>query len=420
MRKIVAVSAFGLALAFSPAQGAEVAILCGEQAEELRLCQEGAEAWARQSGNTVKVLPAPERSNERYLTYLDLLERRDPEVDVLQIDIIWPGALAPHLVDLKPSVPAETLAAHSPSIVAGNTVEGQLVAMPWFTDVGLLYYRRDLLEQHGVPVPETWGQLGEAALAVQSAQRAAGQGQLWGYVFQGGAYEGLTCNALEWIKAYGGAILDAEGGITVNDPRAAFALAQVAAWVGTVAPPRVTRFNEEDARRTFQLGEAVFMRNWPYAWALLNAPDSPVRGKVGVAPLPKGGTGGQHSAALGGWQLAVSRYSEQQPAAIDLVLYLTSPAEQKRRAIQGAFAPTIKALYDDPEVQAANPFFRDLGPLLESAVARPAARTGLRYANLSTLFWEAAHSTLIGQGTAADNLATLEDRLRLLQLRAGW
>ena len=162
------------------------------------------------------------------------------------------------------------------------------------------------------------------------------------------------------------------------------------------------------------------MRNWPYAWALLNAADSPVRGQVGVAPLPKGGVEGRHSATLGGWQLAVSKYSAVQPEAIDLVLHLTGQAEQKRRAIQGAFAPTIEALYDDPEVLAANPFLRDLGPALANAIARPAVRTGPRYANLSSLFWEAAHATLIGQGSASDNLAALEDRLRLLQLRAGW
>jgi trehalose/maltose transport system substrate-binding protein len=297
MRNLVAVAVGALALGLAsvlaiPARGAEVAILCGEQAEEFALCREGAEAWARQSGNTVKVLPAPERSDERYFSYLDRLDRRDPGVDVLQVDIVWPGALAPHLVDLTPSVPAEVLGAHLPGILAADTVDGRLVAVPWFTDAGLLYYRRDLLERHGVPVPETWGQLGEAALAVQEAERAAGDGDLWGLVFQGAAYEGLTCNALEWVSAYGATLLDAEGGVAVNDPRAAFALGQVASWVGTVVPPRVTRFNEEDARRSFQLGDAVFMRNWPYAWALLEAADSPCAARWGWRPCPGAASAG--------------------------------------------------------------------------------------------------------------------------------
>jgi trehalose/maltose transport system substrate-binding protein len=424
MRSLVTATLIGLGLvAAAPgaARAVEVAILCGPQDLEIRLCREGAEAWAQQTGNRVNVIPAPERSDERYFSYLDRLDRRDASVDVYQIDVIWPSALGRHFVDLEDKVPAEVIDAHFAEIIANNTVADRLVALPWFTDAGLLYYRKDLLEKHGLPVPETWAELGEAALAVQAAERAEGARELWGYVFQGAAYEGLTCDALEWISAYGGGtILDQEGAVTVNNERAAFALAQVAAWVGNIAPPRVTIFIEEDSRITFQLGNAVFMRNWPYAWALLNAEDSGVRGKVGVAPLPRGGAAGQHSATLGGWNLAVSQYSREPEAAIDLVRYLTSAAEQKRRAIVGAYAPTIKALYDDAEVLAAAPFLAELGRSLPDAVARPSSRAGSHYAALSTLFWEAAHATLAGRGTARDNLASLEDRLNLLQARAGW
>ncbi len=153
---------------------------------------------------------------------------------------------------------------------------------------------------------------------------------------------------------------------------------------------------------------------------LLQAADSPLKGKVGVAPLPKGGANGRHSATLGGWQLAVSKHSKNQAAAIDLVRYLTSAAEQKRRAIQGSFAPTIASLYQDPEVLAANPFFADLAKVLQDAVARPSAATGAQYAQVSTLFWEAAHATLSGYGAARDNLARLDSRLQLVRSRAGW
>jgi trehalose/maltose transport system substrate-binding protein len=190
--------------------------------------------------------------------------------------------------------------------------------------------------------------------------------------------------------------------------------------VGTVAPPRVTQFVEEDARITFQLGNAAFMRNWPYAWALLNAEDSAVRGKVGAAPLPKGSQFGWHAATLGGWQLAVSRHSANKDAAIDFVLYLTRAAEQKRRALVGSFAPTIENRYQDREVLAANPFFADLGKVLGEAVARPSSLTGGQYAQVSTLLSEAAHDTPTGTGRAQDNLARLENRLDLLRARTRW
>jgi len=421
MRTIASLgTALGLTL-MPTAQAAEITFSCGWQELEMRLCQEAAAAWSAQSGHDVQVVRALERSNDRYFQYLDLLGRGDASIDVLQIDVVWPSALAPNLVDLSSHVTAEVLDQHLEAIVANNTVGGRLVAMPWFTDAGMLYYRQDLLERYGLDVPQTYAELADAALIIQGGERAAGNPDFWGFVFQGQAYEGLTCNALEWISAHaGGRIVDEQGEVTVDNPAAALALAQAASWVGTVAPERVTQFVEEDARITFGRGNAAFMRNWPYAWALLEADDSPVKGKVAVAPLPKGGVHGQHSATLGGWQLAVSRHSDEQEAAIAFVTYLAGEAEQKRRAVEGSFAPTIKALYDDPDVLAANPFFADLGKVLEGAVARPSSTTGAHYAQISTLFWEAAHATLNGYGSARDNLARLDDRLRTLQLRAGW
>ncbi len=324
------------------AQAAELRLYCGWQELELKLCEEGAAAWAQQSGHQVTVVRGPERSNERYFEYLDLLGRGDPDIDVLQIDVIWPSAFADQLVDLGEQVGAGERDGHFPALIANNTVDGRLVALPWYTDAGLLYYRADLLEKYELDVPETWSELGDAALVIQEGEREEGSPEFWGLVFQGQAYEGLTCNALEWIAASGGGrIVDEDGQVTIDNPAAALALGRAAAWVGTIAPPRVTQFVEEDARITFQLGNAAFMRNWPYAWALLNAGDSELRGKVGVAPLPQGGPRGSHAATLGGWQLAVSRHSENREAAIELVRYLTSPAEQKRRAIAGAYAPTI-------------------------------------------------------------------------------
>jgi len=409
------------ALAASAAGAAEIRLSCGWQELELRLCEEGAAAWAAESGHQVSVLRAPEQSNQRYFQYLDLLGRGDPGVDILQIDVIWPSALADQLVDLGEQVPAAERQQHFAALIANNTVGGKLVALPWFTDAGLLYYRSDLLAKYQLEVPQTWSELADAALVIQEGERADGNAEFWGFVFQGQAYEGLTCNALEWIAASGGGrIVDQDGNVTVNNPAAALALGRAAAWVGTVAPPRVTQFVEEDARITFQLGNAAFMRNWPYAWALLNAEDSELRGKVGVAPLPRGGPRGSHAATLGGWQLAVSRHSANPEAAADLVRYLTSAAEQKRRALAGAYAPTIPALYEDEEVLAANPFFADLAVALPDAVARPSALTGQHYAQVSTLFWEAAHATLSGNGSARENLARLEDRLRLVGRRAGW
>jgi trehalose/maltose transport system substrate-binding protein len=269
-------------------------------------------------------------------------------------------------------------------------------------------------------VPTTWAELEETARAIMQAERAAGRERMWGFVFQARAYEGLTVNALEWLDSHdGGRIVEADGRITVDNPRAAAALTRAAGWIGTIAPRGVLTYAEEEARGVFQTGDAVFMRNWPYVWPLANAADSPVRGKVGVAVLPRA-EGGRHTAGLGGEMLAVSRYSTRAEAAVDLVRFLTSAEEQKRRAIKGGFNPTLAPLYDDAEVLAANPFFGELREVLTAAVARPSDATGLRYNQVSAAFYNAVHTVLSGEMRADAALARLERTLTRLRRGDRW
>jgi trehalose/maltose transport system substrate-binding protein len=164
----------------------------------------------------------------------------------------------------------------------------------------------------------------------------------------------------------------------------------------------------------------VFMRNWPYAWALVNSADSPVRGKVGIARLPRGGEAGTHASALGGGGLAVSRYSRVPELAVDLARYLTARQEQVRRAKEGAFNPTRVALYRDADLLEARPFLARLLPVLTDAVPRPARLAGDKYNRLSAIFWNAVHDTLSGRGDAAGNLAAAERRLERLHRDGKW
>jgi trehalose/maltose transport system substrate-binding protein len=423
LRALAALAIGGLVAAATPAgaAGATVSIACGSVGVELEVCRRGAEAWAARTGNTVRVVSTPRASNEILALYQQLLSSGAGDLDVLRIDVIWSGLLARYLVDLAPAVPADEVRAHLPALVEANTVGGRLVALPWFTDVGVLYYRRDLLERHGRSVPATWDELTETARAVQDAERRAGDGRLWGLVFQGRAYEGLTCNALEWLAAFGaGPFVEPSGRIAVRDPRAARALALAASWVRTIAPPGVLGYGEEEARAAFQSGSAVFMRNWPYAWALVQAPDSAVRGKVGVAPLPAGEPGGRRAGALGGWGLGVSTRARDRAAATDLVRWLTGREQQRQAALEASLHPTIPALYDDPELLAAIPFLAELRATLAGAVARPTRGTGARYNQASSAFWNAVHEVLAGKATPEESLAALERRLTRLSRRRGW
>jgi trehalose/maltose transport system substrate-binding protein len=396
-----------------------VAISCSSLGIEQQMCQSGSEAWAKETGNKVKLVATPADANERLALYQTLLAAESQDIDVFQIDVIWPAILAPHFLDLGGELSAEQRADQFPVLVVNDTVDGKLVAVPWFVDAGLLYYRKDLLEKHGKKVPVSWAELAETAKAIMDAE---GNKDLQGYVWQGRAYEGLTCNALEWIASFGGgSIVGEDGAITIDSPQAAKALATAKGWIGTISPEGVLSYSEEESRGVFQSGNAVFMRNWPYAWALANADDSPVKGKVGVTVLPEGdGPDARHAATLGGQHLAVSRYSANPAEAADLVRYLTSVKEQKRRALEGSFNPTLRSLYTDPELLAANPFYRDFLPILDNAVARPSTVTGRRYNQVSSAFVRAVHETLVGKSEPASGLANLDKELERLSRGGNW
>jgi trehalose/maltose transport system substrate-binding protein len=412
----------GSLLTARPAAAATtVSIACGSVGIEFDLCKSGAEAWAKKTGNQVRVVSTPKESNEVLALYQQLLSSKSSDIDVLRIDIVWPGMLAEHLVDMGQRVPKDVVAQHFPAIIQANTVDGHLVALPWFTDAGLLYYRKDLLEKYGRKVPSTWQELTDTAKAVQDGERKAGRSNMWGFVFQGRAYEGLTCNALEWIDSFGGGtIVDAQGQVTVHNPKAVQAVSLAASWVKNISPEGVLNYTEEEARGAFQSGAAVFMRNWPYAWALSQAADSVVKGKVGVAPLPKGGPDGKHTGTLGGWQLGVNKYSKNVKEAVDLAVYLTSPEQQKHAALTASLNPTLPALYKDPEILKANPFIGELLGTFTNAVPRPSRVTKDKYNQVSSDFWNAVHDALAGQLSAEQSLAKLETRLKRLSRNGTW
>jgi trehalose/maltose transport system substrate-binding protein len=187
-------------------------------------------------------------------------------------------------------------------------------------------------------------------------------------------------------------------------------------WVGSISPEGVLAYKEEDARGVWQTGNAVFMRNWPYAYALGNGEDSPIKGKFGVTTLPVGPSGKGSAATLGGWNLAVSKYSKHPQAAIELVKFLASAEQQKKyEALTLSHLPTIVALYDDADIKAQQPIIPQWKEVFLNAVPRPSAPTQKKYNEVSKEFWTAVHNTLSGTGTAEANLKQLDGRLKRLE-----
>lgn len=402
------------------AHAASIKVSCGAVGQELELCKQAAADWAKKTGHEVQVVATPNDASERLALYQQVLSSKSDKIDVFMVDVVWPGMLATHLLDLKPYAKGIEKE-HFPGFVANMQVGNQLVAMPWFIDTGLLYYRKDLLAKHSLPLPTTWDELSATAKKIQEAERAAGNDKLWGYVWQGRAYEGLTCNALEWVASHGGGmVVEADGKVSIKNPNAAKALRTAAGWVGTISPSAVLNYGEEEARGVFQAGNAVFMRNWPYAWSLSQGDGSAVKGKVGVAVLPKGGAAGKNAATLGGQVLAVSKYSKNADVAADLVLYMTSAQVQKERAIKGSFNPTVAALYKDPDILKASPFMGELLGVFSNAVGRPSTVTGAKYNQVSNQFWNAAHEVLSGKAKADDAVGRLDANLNRLARSGRW
>ncbi|MEA1940059.1 MAG: ABC transporter substrate-binding protein [Candidatus Caldatribacteriota bacterium] len=405
---VISVSVFA-----SAEKEATIKIISGAVGQEYEMAQEIASRYMKENPNVkIEVFDSPDAVQDRLAVYLQYLNAKSSEVDIYQIDVIWPGDLAEHLIDLNKYGLQEAAKDHFPRIVQNNTVDGALLAMPFFTDAGLLYYRTDLLEKYGFNPPKTWDELEEAAAAIQKGERAAGNADLVGFVWQGNAYEGLTCDALEWIdSSYGGTVISPDKVITINNKNAIAAVDKAAGWVGTISPKGVTAFQEEDARNIWQGGNAVFMRNWPYAYSLGNAEDSAVAGKFDVCPLPSSdGKGG--AAALGGWQLAVSKYSKNPEVAADVVEFFTNYESQKYRAIIGSLNPTIMPLYKDKEVLDASPFFGSLYDVFINATPRPSTATAPNYNAVSVAFFQAVHSVLTGGTDAADAFESLELELK--------
>lgn len=420
MNKFAAVLGLTAALAAASQAGAvTLTFACDSVGQGYNECKKGADAWAKKTGNTVRLIQVPKETDQRLALYQQQLGAKASDVDVYMIDVVWPGLVGQHLLDLNKYVPAAEVKQHFPAIVQNNTIGGKLVGMPFFTDAGVLYYRTDLMKKYGYNAPpKTWNELATMAQKIQAGERKT-NAKFVGFVFQAKNYEGLTCNALEWISSFGGgSIVDSSGKVTINNPKAVQALQAIQSLIGTAAPAAVTTYGEEEARNVWQAGNAAFMRNWPYAYAAGQAKGSPIAGKIGVAALPAG-PGGKPAATLGGWQLAVNAYSKNPKEAASLVQYLTGKEEQKRRAIQASYNPTIAALYKDPQVLKAAPFFGSLYDVFTNAVARPATVTGSKYNQASDAVSTAVYSVLTKKSAPGPALKTLEGQLARIKGR-GW
>ncbi len=316
-----------------------------------------------------EILPAA--TDEQHQFYVINLAAGASDFDVIDMDVIWVPefARAGWLVELTPYVAPEELAPLHPAALQADWLDGRLYGLPWFVDAGVLYYRRDLLEKYGFDPPQTYPELVAQA---QHILQGENNPRLLGFVWQGMQYEGLVCAALEFIHGNGGQVLSEDGRVALTAPATLHALEFMDALIRRegVTPALVSTLNEEATRHLFQSGRAIFMRNWPYAWKLLNQADSPVAGRVGLATVPHF-PGSMSAPTLGGFHVGVNAFSSRREAAIAFVRFLIRYEVQKDILLELGVLPAHRDVYKDPAVVSVRPELERLWPSLALLRARP-------------------------------------------------
>jgi trehalose/maltose transport system substrate-binding protein len=359
--------------------------------------------FTQETGIGVKHLPTPETTLDQLDLVRKLLRQGSSTPDVSGVDVIWPGVLSEELTDLKPSLATE-LSSINADVAASYTVKGRLVAVPYHSDIGVLFYRRDLLRRYGYAAPpRTWDELEQMAASIQKGERARGQKDFWGFLWPGAAGEGLTCNALEWqVSEGGGRIIEADGNISVNNPDAIRSWQRAAHWIGWISPPFVTSLQEWDAINDFyHKGTSAFYRGWARTY-LLSVRDIPsVRDTIAITNIPAGKNA--QAATLGGFGLGLSRSSRHSAEALQLIRFLIHREIEIEEA---------RADYDPTAILRAKPRSAETGKQqMSGVVARPSTVAGEKYEDVSRAYIQALHSVLLGQSRAPEAVASLEREL---------
>lgn len=375
-----------------------IRITCRAKGIELELLKESIDEWVKKTGNQhkVEIIILPHASNECYALYQQWFSAGSFDVDILQMDTVFVGAFADHLAQLDQYVAEEEIGADDifPAVKQSMYRNGHLLALPLYTDVEVMFYRSDLLKKYNKKEPKTWQELYNTAQYIQNEERKnpLKRAKFFGMVFQAKAFEMLTCNFVGLIDSFGGAIVK-DGKVVVNSDTNVAAIMFLVDCMKNISSQSVLNYSEEDCRGMFQCGNAVFMPNWPYVWALANDKESEVAGKIAVMPLPAGMNNGKTSGVMGGWFFTVSKYSKRAKIATDLVKYLTSKERHRARAKFG-YAPAYSSLYSDDFVLKHNPYFSKLCLALKNAAVRPSNDFGKGYQRASTETFNAINTIL--------------------------
>jgi multiple sugar transport system substrate-binding protein len=357
----------------------------------------------------VNLIEGPNATNLVEDLYTSSFLLGDSPYDLIAMDVVWlpKFAAANWLIDLTDRIPEEELADFLPADLEGGRYEGRLYRLPYRTDAGMLYYRSDLLEQAGLEPPETFEDLLNASRTIQEAG-----GATWGYVWQGRQYEGLAAMFVEVLAGAGGYWINPETlEVGLDQPEAIEAINFLRTTIGDgVSPPGVTTYQEEEARRLFQGGNSVFMRNWPYAFPLGNSEESPIREQFGIKPMVHA-QGQSGAGCIGGWGLGISNTTAHPDEALEVVRFFASEEAQKLMALENGYLPTRESLYSDSDILERYPYYSGLLEVVQNGVLRPPVA---QYAQASDILQRYLSSALTGRTSPENAMRSAANETRTL------
>jgi len=346
---------------------------------------------SRQPGAHVRLIEGPPSTDTREDMYSTAFLSGASAYDILYSDVTWTPkfAAAGWLLDLTDRLSAADREDFLAADLNASYYLKRLYRIPAYSDAGVLYYRKDL-----VPAPPTtFDELERLANRFKTADR-------WGFLWQGKQYEGLITVYLECLWGYGGDWIDPETHeVFLDRPEALSALEFLRRSIGTISPPAVTTYIEEDTRVLFQNGRSTFLLNWPYVWTLMK--ESPLRleDRVGVAPVVHT-RGHRSAAALGGWGFSISRFTKEPETAWKFVEFLTRPEQLQKVQVRLGRIPARKGLVPEQFI-----------PILETARMRPPIP---EYAQASDILQRSLSAALTGRADPGEALKQAARETRLL------
>jgi len=370
------------------------------------------EEFENQNPNiSVETFLIPSYPGSTYKFYGTFVVTNKKEPTIFILDFSWIEEYSPFLLTIEDGYDYFEMNKFLPPVIEAVKVNEEIKAIPYYLEPGLLYYRKDLLDKYGYKPPKSWNELYEIAQYISTMEG------IYGFVWEGARYEGLTTFFLEVLYSFGGKIFEEDKFVLnsqENKNKAIEALELMKSFIDDeLSPKGVTTYREEECRNIFQNGEAVFMRNLSYAWHLVNSPDSNIKGKVGFVPLPKTDYVENNVSVLEGKALAINPNAtkEEIEAAKSFIKFLLNSNNQAQLFAFLNFMPVKREIFDNSLISQTDSNLLKFEPILENLELKPKSSI---YTEISFVIQNNVYDALTGRVSVEKAVTDMINQIEFL------